>query len=267
MSDLGVDGAKSSESVYLIPGGYLGIEKDEEEEITVLYDKVTLREMTGHEEDILSNDSVDINDRLYKILGRCIEQLESTETGRVITDKKRLAESVNGMLMSDIITLLLRLRQVSLGDKISFKIRCPECKTAQSKVFDLKKLEYVPMKGDRKNRLREYKTSRGHLVHWQMMDGARQRAVDALQEKKSKQNKATKALMRRLLTVDGVPVTLEGLKDLPMKERLEIRDQFDEEGGIDTTVNVTCTACGIDFVTDMEVTGKGFFTPTGSSEN
>jgi hypothetical protein len=223
--------------------------------------------MTGHEEDILSNDSIEINERLYKILGRCIEQLESTETGHVITDKKRLTESVNGMLMSDIVVLLLRLRQVSLGDTVSFKIRCPECKTAQSKTFDLRRFEYVPMNGDRMNRLREYKTSRGTLVQWQMMDGAKQRSIDVAQEKKSKRDKATRALMYRLLTVNGAPVTINVLKDLPMKERAEIRDQFDDEGGIDTTINVTCTACGIDFVTDMEVTGKSFFTPTASSEN
>ena len=52
-----------------------------------------------------------------------------------------------------------------------------------------------------------------------------------------------------------------------MKERMEIRDQFDDEGGVDTSINVTCTACGIDFITDMEVTGKGFFTLTETSES
>lgn len=261
MSD--IDEAKSSENVYLIPGGYLSTEKDESgEEITVLYDKVTLREMTGHEEDILANDNVDINERMYKILGRCIEQLESTETGKIITDKKILVQAVNGMLMSDNITLLLRLRQVSLGNKVTFRIRCPECRTSQSKIFDLQKIEYVPMKGDRKSRLREYTTGRGNVIQWQMIDGVRQRSIDSSQEKRYKNDRATRALMRRILTINGEPVTVNNLKDLPIKERIEIRDQFDQEGGIDTAVNVTCTACGINFLTDMEVTGKDFFTPS-----
>jgi len=265
----GIDDAKSSEDVYLVPGGCLALEKDEEsgDEVQVVYDRVTLREMTGHEEDILSNDNMDINERMYKILGRCIEQLESSETGQVVTDKKRLAESVNNMLMSDNITLLLRLRQVSIGDKVTFRIRCPECKTSQSKVFDLRKIEHVPMKGDKKTRLREYKTKNGNLIQWQMVDGAKQKSIDASQEQKFKRDRATKALMRRVQTINGEPVTLANLKDLPMKERMEIRRQFDDEGGVDTTINVTCTACGVDFITDMEVTGKGFFTPSESSES
>ena len=263
-----IDVATSSENVYLIPGGYLSVEKDDDdEEIKVLYDKVTLKEMTGHEEDILANDHVDISERLYKILGRCIVQLESTETGHVITDKKRLGESINSMLMSDNVTLLLRLRQVSIGDKVTFRIRCPECKVSQSKAFNLAKIDYVPMKGDRKLRLREYVTKNGNKIQWQMVDGVKQRTIDETEEQRHKRDRATRALMRRLVTVNGEPVTLTNLKDLPMKERMEIREQFDDEGGVDTTIGVTCTSCGISFVTDMEVTGKGFFTHSETSEN
>lgn len=268
---MSIDEATSPVNVYKIPGGYLETRKDEDgDETVVLYDRVMLREMTGHEEDVLANEQMTMTERLHRILGQCIVELTSSETGEKITDKKVLVKSIGKMLLSDIVVLLIRLRQVSVGDRISFQVRCPDtnCKTLQAKSFDLRNLEAIPMKGDPKKRLREYKTTRDNIIQWEMVDGAREASFNALHpKKKTKRDRATTALLMRVTTINGEPATIGNLKGLPLAERNEIRNQFDDEGGMDTTFDVVCSGCQMDFISDMEVTGTGFFNPSEISED
>lgn len=264
---------KTTEGSYRIPGGALIVDPAGDE----LYNVAHLREMLGDEEDLLANDTITFTERMHRIIGRCITKLSSTypqTAGKEVVDPAILTKTTDKMLMSDTNTLLVRLRQVSLGDTYRFRIRCPirDCRKEQTKVFDLSKFEIEPMKGDPFLRVRQFTTRAGDLVVWHMLTGADERRLDSDEEytgkhNKSDKEKATLALMARVKTINGEPVSKERLKKIPMLDRIKLRKEFDDEGGMDMKIKVRCRACGAEFERDIPIGGEDFFTPSEISED
>lgn len=267
------ESAKSTEGVYLLPGGFLTGPPDDLE----LYNLVYLREMKGKEEDILANDKLSFTERMHRVISRCIVKLGSTDPktrGKEITDQMTLLRSLDGMLMSDTNVLFVRLRQASLGDSYKFKIRCParDCRKEQSKGFDLSKFIVEPMKGDPRMRTRQFVTRKGDVIVWQMLTGADEKRLDTEDEyvgkgNKNDKEKATIALMARVKTINNEPATKEMISELPMLDRANLRKAFDDEGGMDMAIRVKCRSCGVEFERDLPIGGEDFFSPSDTSED
>lgn len=269
---------KVPQDTFEVPGGYIkemsvrDVETDEISTEKVRFDWVTLREMRGHEEDILADDKKPFVERIHKIISRCIVGLEAKDdegnTVHRIEEKAELARSINSMLMSDVVVLTLRLRQVSLGDQFSFKIRCPDdqCRSLNTKRFDLSRLEYVPMQGDPLQRLRTYTSREGDNIVWKMISGQDERSLQTIVEE-AKKDKATTALLARVQTINSEPASPGMVKDLPMFDRAKLRGEFDAEGGVDTEVVMSCSKCGLSFESQIPITGESFFTLSETSDD
>lgn len=267
--------AKTVVGTYELPAGYIH-EFDGE---TALLTIAKLREMNGHDEDILSQEGLPFADRFREVLGRCLLEL-SDDNGHSICDATTLSKAPAQMLVSDLTVLLMRLRQLTVGDVIQFKVNCenPECKTLLMKTVRVSSFDIEPITGDPMQREREIVTSRGNKVVWKMMTGEMQsqankvvkdleieaakqgnkRTTLAKAIKAKKERRVTAFMMVRVKSINGEPVTYQSLGDLPWAERQDIRDEFDAEGGIDTDVEVTCD-CGHTFVTPISIDGSTFF--------
>jgi len=252
-----IDDPKSSVGTFDLVGGFLL--EDKEAEQTYRLNRIMLREISGHEEDIIADDSVSFTERLYQVFGRCITQVLDND-GHVITDPKELISVPDGLLFSDIMIILKSLYQVTMGDQLVKKIDCdnPLCKNTQNEVIDLKKLEVYPVKGDPMQRVREYVTSRGTEITWEMLSGKTDRNSNI--EDESPKDKVTMTLLRRIRTINGEPATKKALKDLPSRERAEIRKQFDDEGGLETTRKSRCRKCGKSLSYSLTIADFNFFT-------
>ncbi len=258
---------------FNVPGGLLieeEVKNDDGSDDTVInqYSRVELRELTGHEEDILANTKIGWLERLHRVLGRCIVAVENPKTGKRIEKiegdrytNQLLSSAPSNMLLSDNTVLLLRLREVSIGDEYIFKIRCPKCTITQTRRVKLSDFKVKETTGDPLSRTRTFEARNNVEVVWEMATGNTQ-LVYSTQKKKHDNDRATQALMMRVKSIGGKPATKETLKDLSMLERQRLRRQIDgSEGGIDTSFDTSCTNCGIDFETDMQVGGEDFFTP------
>jgi len=257
-----IEKSKVPFGVFEIPGGFLKAIQGEDEDAEPVIKRfcvVTLKEMTGHEEDILSNDKLTVTERLHKVLGRCITEIATEDGSECITDKDTLLTLPNKLLMSDIVVLLIRLRQVTVEDLYRFQIRCPGCTVAQMKGINLSTLEVHPVKGDVLSRVRTFMLRDEREAVWEMMTGRHEKEQASKKIKKDARSRATQALMVRVKTIDNEPVTPVMLKDLSQKEREALRREFDQEGGIETSFDVTCNACGIEFVSELEIGGGNFF--------
>ena len=132
-----VDDAKSSIAEFELPCGYLHTDK--------VLDIVELRELTGVEEDILASRKISNDSKLNKVLVNCINILRDKESSIVIKDKAKLSEIVPKMATGDRLFLLIRLRQVSLGDNFEFQTICPECKKKQNFIVNLNDLKVLKL--------------------------------------------------------------------------------------------------------------------------
>jgi len=252
-----IDDAKKAVGTFEVPGGYLL--KDEDGEVYRL-NQLTMREISGHEEDIMADDDISFTERLYQVFGRCITKI-ADDDGHAIIDPEKLISVPDGLLFSDIMVMFKSLYQITVGNQLFRKVLCDsgKCKNKQTEIINLEDIEVLPVKGDPAERVREYKTSRGTDVTWELLSGKIDRTYDAGNDESSK-DMITMLMLRRVRTINGEPATKENLKDLPSRERIEIRNQFEDEGGIETRRHTRCRKCHKHISYDLRVVDFDFFT-------
>jgi hypothetical protein len=268
------DDAKVPQLAFELPAGYLTKVKDGDEEREVVLKHAVVREMTGFEEDLLAEDSTTLTSRFHQIIGACLLSL-SDDNGNEITDRKVLNKAPAKMLVSDLTLAMIKIRQASLGDELRFAVTCHECTrpnsktekeepTTFTKIFNLNDLDIASAEGEGVNRVREFQTSRGRKVTWEMMNGLMEHQLSKVRARKK--DRVTEAMLVRVRTIDNEPVTADMLKGLSFIERSEIRDQFDLEGGVETSVQVMCPNCGHEFETPLEMKSSDFFARSEESK-
>ena len=258
----------------IIPRGALVPVKGGEDGERKALNIVVLRELRGGEEDILSDKSLEITERLNEIVGRCIVSISDGET--TITDAKSLSALMHthpwGLSLADVLTLLLRLREVTVGDEFRQKVTCradgctndPRKPYSWTHVGSLSDLEVIPCSGNAVECEKTFTTSRGTFIRWSILTAEYERRFA---KKKMPKDLATRALMLRVNTVGDQPVTKENLKDLAFIERAELRKEFDVEGGIETDLKMVCGNCGEEFKVPLEIDAGNFFHPLVTSES
>lgn len=263
-----IDEAKSVILTYKLPRGFLLKEGDE----VHILNNATIREMTGDDEDIIANDSKGFTERMHQLVGNCLTSLSDGQ-GKTITDKNFLANVPKQLLMSDLLVSILRIRQVTVGDEVRQKIRCPSCTNDEGKpyiwtaILSLKDFDGLPVEGDPLKNIRECTTSRGTKVIWEMMTGEIEIESG---KKKNTREKATLALMARVRDINGETDSKKIkaiLKSMSFVERQEIRKEFDAEGGIETDFDCICNNCGHEFKANLDIGGTSFFLPSETSED
>lgn len=237
-----------------LPAGY--IHNGEE-----LHTQAVVREMRGHEEDILAGKGP-IVARLNAVVGNCLDSLGG------VTDKAFLRRAATKLTAQDRMVILLAIRRVSLGDFYDCKITCPECKVAQRVSLNLSEIEIVPMP-DRMSRERKDVLSGGKEVEWHVIRTEDEEWLTM--HKKNKRDQLTLGLLSRVDSIDGSKLdrarkyeeAVEALKDLSVRDRDELRALFErEEGSVDTNVEYFCEECNHEWEGKMDIGQASFFFPS-----
>lgn len=225
-----------------------------------LYRLVVLREMTGVEEDIVTDATMPGDVKLDMLLANGISAFVS-EDGERIENKAEIAKIVRRELPTvDRTYLVLRLRILSLGHLFPFEARCASCGTDASKTVDLRDLEVRPAPEPTK-RLFEVTLPSGRKARWRIPTGVDEASL--AKRIGAGHDLMTRVMEMRVIEVDGQPSTYEALRGLSTRDRGALRKNFDaQEGHLDTTVDATCAACGNKFETTIGIAGPSFFFPT-----
>lgn len=240
-----------------LPGGYLHQTEDGE---TDLFNVVRMREMTGYEEDILLDSKTVPEERIGRVLWRCVEEFRS-ESGGVLTEKNAIRKAVEALPAGDRLAMLLFLRSISVGDEYMFEVSCPGCGRSSRHTVLLSEVlaEAKPMQ-DPKVRQYDVSLPTGRVVTMKVMDAVSERVVT--QALRRGQDVETARLKARVVSIDGERATVKDLKALATRDRNALRRAFEtKEGGIETEVAVTCGACGREFVADIDIGQRDFFFP------
>ncbi len=204
-------------------------------------DEIELREMTGAEEELLTNQRLIRNgDAVNQVLANCILR---------VGEKEGIGTSdVLDMLSGDRLFTLVRLRQVSLGDEVELDLVCPNpaCRSKNHTAASLDDLPMTPY-GEEREFVFTLPAS-GSKVRFAYLDGHKEKRLAQMQEPS-----ISSAMMIRILDIDGSAPSKKALNEMSMRDRSALRQEMLRvDAGIDTAVELDCDSCGTRIRTRLE---------------
>lgn len=257
------DAVPSGGEVQLIGGAIVDADTIEPKR---LY-RVLLREMTGNEEDILTNGRIEPATRFSKVISTCMERV-GDDNGYWVTDQRKMPGLFEEFTIADRTLLLLHLRIISVddGEWFRFMAHCPQCNAENKLQVKLTELDRKPMLDPMERIYDVTLPSSGHVARCRVMLGKHEPIVAKAQD--ARKDLLSAALLARVVEINGVPARIQDLKNLSLKDRNFLRTEFERrEGGIDTAIENTCGSCGAGFTAELDITQKGFFFPSGISKS
>jgi hypothetical protein len=240
--NLAVEDAKSSVDVFELPCGYV-------DENGMVHTSVTVREMTGEDEETLAARNMPTAKKFNRILSRCTE-----------SNPDKIAQIIPELTQGDRIYLLLSIRRVSLGDEMPFETPCPSCKQVGRFHIDLGDLESKKMTNPSIRNYDLILPKSKKKVRMQVLTGRGEEAISKAAVRGS--DVISTAILARIESIDDKPAIIQDLKNLPLMDRNFLRDSWEShEGGVDTEIDVECPSCGHSYETELDISQAGFFNP------
>lgn len=203
--------------------------------------EIELKEMTGAEEEILTNQ------RLIKN-GEAINLVLRNTILRLGEKEKPSLEDILSLLSGDRLFALVKLRQISLGEEVKLELTCNNhsCRAVNYTAINLDELPVIPY-----TEQREFEfilPGSGQLVRYTHLNGQMEKRLAALPDPN-----ISSAMLIRILEIDGQAPNKKSLAEMSMRDRSALRQQMAEsDAGIDTVVEVICEECGSRIRTRLE---------------
>ena len=244
---------KSSQEIFTLPCGYIDEEKS-------LHTELKVREITGHEEDMLANRKMAANQKINALIAQCTERVGT------VSDNGKLSQVVLDMTVGDRLFAIFAIRRVTVGNEYTFEARCNHCQHTGRFTVDLSELEIKEMPDRAKRSFETTLPSSGQLVKFHPMIGREEMKLQQIDKKGT--HSLSLAIIVRLDSLDGKAPTLGAVKSLNMKDRQFLRSKFDEvEGGVETEIELDCSSCYREFKQELDVGQASFFFPSGAQES
>lgn len=242
---------KSATGVFELPCGYLDPQTQE------LVTEVEVREITGYEEDMLASDNVPSEQKVSNLISGCVVRIGEE------THKGRIAGMLQNFMMGDRVFLVFAIRRVTLGDELPVRERCPDCKTTTLFMVDLEEELQPREMPDPRKRVFDVQLPSGLSARFRVSTAADEVNMAKLRRRqKQKSDVLSQSILMRLELLGDEKPTLKMVKSLGMRDRHFLRDKFREvEGGVDTTLQLSCPSCGNEWEKDLDLSSSSFFSP------
>ena len=203
--------------------------------------ELELREMTGAEEELLTNQRlIRSGEAINQVLRNCFVRLgEKTDPD--------LSEVMN-LLSGDRLFALVRLRQISLGDEVELELSCPNsaCRMTNFVTVNLEDLKVTPYGEEREFAFKLLGSKK--TVRFGYLDGHKEKRLASLREPN-----ISSAMLIRILDIDGKAPSKKSLAEMSMRDRNALRQEMSRvDAGIDTSVETECDGCGSKIRTRLE---------------
>jgi hypothetical protein len=201
--------------------------------------------MTGAEEELLTNQRlIRTGDAVNQVLKNCIVRLDENEEPSV--------KDVLDLLSGDRLFILVKLRQISLGDDVELELTCanPACRAANMVTINIEELETTPYGEDREFAFTL--PGSGRKVMFGYLDGHKEKRLAALKEPS-----ISSAMLIRIIDIPSKKL----MNEMSLRDRSALRQEMLRvDAGVDTTVEVDCESCGTRIRTRLEAE-PGFLFP------
>jgi len=270
----------SEQGIFQLVGGYL-------DSNGVVHSEVHLRAMSGHEEDLLSNDDVPFFARMTGILSQCCLRIGTIE------DRPGIIKAIRGLPAGSRQHLLICLRRAShwrtTKDQYDMKVECPKCEKDSDYKVNLSTLDLYDMP-DPLVRVHEGKLPDSGIPYtWTITSFDQDEIISTVvQNEKAQHEILTWSILIRLNTigeekVDVLPTEVidrsngtmlkvfpkrladlrQKIKNLSTSDRQYLRDEFmQHEPGVETDIDFKCPKCKKEFQGRLDLGQRSFFFPS-----
>lgn len=247
---------KSGVGVFELPCGHLNEETQE------LVTQVELKEITGHEEDMLASKQVHPAMKMSLLLAGCVVRIGD------VTDARTLRQMLQGLPVGDRVFLIFAARRVTLGNELPVRETCPACDVKHLYMIDLANDLDVRKMRDPMKRVHDIVLPSGKMSRVRVSTGADEERMGKMMRKTQRADALSQSILMRMELLEGEKPTLQMVKSLSMSDRNFLRDEFQEiEGGVDTKLELDCPSCGNEWEKDLDLSAASFFFPGGQRKH
>lgn len=220
----------------------------------------TIREITGRDEEAVSKADIKGNKcRAASILlARVCTQIGSL-TPKSVGGKVEWEKIIKSLYVGDQDYMILKLREISVGEPIEVSHQCPACNRKLTTIIDLDDIDIVPFKGIRSIEFdlpSGYKDSKGVIHkegHISLPTGLDREILSPVVA--TNVAKAETLMLTRLCRFDdNTPVTDDVMASLSLRDRKYLQRLLNENlFGVNTQVDISCPDCGTEFTASLNV--------------
>ena len=205
-----------------------------------------------------------------KILADVVKSIE-TKTGNPW--KGDIKDALVRLPSSDLETLLVKIRENTYGPRYYFQAQCTNCghinkdQRLDLDKLSIKKLKFEDLVNVEKRTFELPKSKRTVVLKpmylHDMFEGVK------IATDKSKEL-ITSVVSLSIESIDGAPPTKADLENMPAMDTMFLEECLEKakmEGDIDTTIEMTCSECGTDFESKLNVYEPDFFSTTRASKS
>lgn len=230
-------------------------------------------ELRGKQQNYLADKDLVVGNvgHIPKILCDLIQSVQ-TESG--LTWKGNIEELVYKLPAGDIQTLLIKIRENTYGSKFYLEVTCPHCQHVDKNLkLELNKLEISPMSiEDLTNVSNRSLTLPKSQLPVELKPLYLKDIFEILRITKGSQKElvtsVTALSIKRLGDKDKV--TPKDIDDISVSDLMFLKEKMENtklEGTIDTKIEHSCSSCGKDFESQLDVLSADFFDHTRGYTN
>lgn len=227
-----------------------GVEWDGE-----FYDHFSFREMDGRDEEAISKGENRTNGaKLVNVLcERCV--VEFSNGSNTITKKdlgiQKWGKLIRSCVTGDLDYMMIKIRRLSKGDKITFTQKCPSCGTKVTTEVSMDEYNIEPFKGQFEipfelpgKGYEDAKHERHKCGVLRLLTGYDREMVFPY-FRKNQAAASTLNLTRAIQFDDGTPVFKDNVAAMSTRDRDYLNDLLsDNRFGVDSSIDIECPNCG-----------------------
>lgn len=211
---------------------------------------IVMREMVGHDQDLMMNPKISPVVKMNQILANCIQSIGDIE------DRPAIKKLTRKMVGTDRAMALISLRSISLGDDYEYESTCPACGKKDKKIYDLKQVKAVNP-ASIENLFYEVDLPGGRKARMRVADAEIDEMIEA---KANGNNSQTIAIFARMSELDGAPPTIDQVTSLSAKAiSILNKAKRQNEGYLDDEIEVECVKCRQKYKDVFEMEPVSFF--------
>ena len=225
-----------------------------DEETGTLYDTFSYREMDGRDEEAINKSEVKTNGaKLANVLvERCVTEIGVFKKSEMGT--KAWADFVRKLCGGDLDYMMVKIRELSKGDTVTFSHKCPRCGTKLTTEMKCSDFEVTPFEGKSIyipfELPRGYKDKNGNIHKTgtvRLANGYDREVITPLYAK-NRAVATTKMLMRIMQFDDETPLNEDCLRSMSLRDRDYLEKLVsDNSFGIEMKFDeLKCPSCGND---------------------